>query len=475
MKTALNDRAVKAARPTAKAYDMHDAVVPGMALRVLPSGVKSFVLVARFPGSSNPTRRSLGHYGELTLEAARANARQWLELVARGIDPAEEVERQHREQERKRATTFAAVVEDYISIEVYGPGGEKRPKHRTADKTVTALRGTLLPLFGHRPLTELTATEILKPIELIGQVGTDRALLKLKLRKQLRRPGRKSQPAPAQARALFAFMEMVLNWASEPDAHYGLERSPLERVRRSRRLGRAEPRGHTLNDEELAALQVAISRLAPPHRQAYQVLLHSGLRLGEAVRARWSEIEGDCWTVSGERMKGRNGEAKPHAVPITAALRKVLDTVPRGERGDFVFSSDGGATPIVTRGGALKERLDRLMLQALRERAKARGKDPDKIGMVLRPWRNHDIRRTCRSTLSRLRVDHETAEAVLAHRHAGGPIAATYDRWERFPEKREALEKWAEFLAGLMRPRLANVVDRQIGEGSAARQPEVID
>jgi hypothetical protein len=66
---------------------------------------------------------------------------------------------------------------------------------------------------------------------------------------------------------------------------------------------------------------------------------------------------------------------------------------------------------------------------------------------------------------------------VLAHRHAGGPIAATYDRWERFPEKREALEKWAEFLTGLMRPRLANVVDRQIGEGkgSAARQPEVID
>ena len=65
----LTDRAVKATRPTAKAYDMHDAVVPGLALRVLPSGVKSFVLVARFAGSSNPTRRSLGQYGELTLEA----------------------------------------------------------------------------------------------------------------------------------------------------------------------------------------------------------------------------------------------------------------------------------------------------------------------------------------------------------------------------------------------------------------------
>ena len=158
MKTALTDRALKAMKPAAKAYDVPDAVVPAMAFSVLPSGFKRFVLITRFPGSRNPTRRALGQYGELTLEAARAKARQWLELVARGIDPAEEVERQQREQERKRAITFAAVVDDYIRIEVYGPGGEKRPKHRTADKTVTALRGTLVPQFGHRPITELTAT-----------------------------------------------------------------------------------------------------------------------------------------------------------------------------------------------------------------------------------------------------------------------------------------------------------------------------
>jgi integrase len=450
-KIFLTDRTLKAARPAAKAYDMHDAVVPGMAFSVLPSGFKRFVLVARFPGSRNPTRRALGQYGQLTLEAARAKARQWLELIARGIDPAEEVERQQRKQEARRAITFKSVAEDFIRVEVHGPGGEKRPRHRSANKTVTALREILVPLFGHRPITELTATEILEPIELIGQIGTDRAMVRLGIRKALHRPGRKSLPAPAQARVLFALCQMVLRWASEPDAHYGLDRSPLDRVRKSRRFGRTESRGHTFNDEELAALQIAIARLAPPHRQAYQVLLYSGLRLNEVMRARWSEIESDVWIIGPERMKGRNGEAKPHAVPITSALRKVFDGTPRGERGDFVFSCTGGATPIVAQGSSFKERLDQLMLRGLRARARARGEDPDKV--TLRPWRNHDIRRTCRSTLSRLGVDLVTAEAVLAHRHAGGPIAATYDVWERVHEKRDALERWANFLAGLLRPR----------------------
>jgi integrase len=449
-KTALTDRAIKATRPAAKPYDLHDAVVPGLSLNVLPSGVKRFVLLRRFPGGKHPTRRALGAYGELTLEKARAKARQWLELIARGVDPADEMARLRREADARRATTFAAVAEDYIRIEVLGSG--KKPRHRTADQTISALRLILIPLFGHRPITELTAAEILTPIEMIGQIGTDRTLIRLGIRKAAHRPGRKPRPAPSQARGLFAFLEMVLNWASDPRAHYGLDRNPLERVRKSR-LGSPERRDHILNDEELAALQAAVARLAPPHRQMYQVLLLSGLRLSEAACASWSEIEGDAWTIPAERMKGKNGQARPHVVPITSALRKIFDAMPRGSRGDFIFSCDGGATPVVTRGTWLKKRLDRLMLDALRGRAAARGEDPGKV--TLRAFRNHDLRRTCRTTLSRLGVSYDTAEAVLAH--ALGGVGGRYDHWARFPEKRDALERWAKFLAGLGRPRLAKV------------------
>jgi hypothetical protein len=134
---------------------------------------------------------------------------------------------------------------------------------------------------------------------------------------------------------------------------------------------------------------------------------------------------------------------------VTEALRKVFAGMPRGEHGDFIFSHNGGARPVNIGVDYWKRKLDALMLKILRERAAARGENPDRI--TLTPWRNHDVRRTCRTTLSRLGVDTDTAEAVLAHQRPG--MAGVYDRWHRFPEKREALEKWSTFLAELVRPR----------------------
>jgi len=60
-------------------------------------------------------------------------------------------------------------------------------------------------------------------------------------------------------------------------------------------------------------------------------------------------------------------------------------------------------------------------------------------------------RHDCRSTLARLKIPEDVAEAVLAHRRGG--IVQTYDVWHRLPEKREALERWSRFLADLIRPR----------------------
>src|SRR5262249_41002497 len=141
-KKTLTDRALKALKPAApgKRNETWDAVVPGFGVRVTDTGAKSFVLVTRYPGSANPARRTLGSYGELTLEQARNKARYWLDLVGRGIDPAAEVERQRLAEQRRHADTFASVAEDFIR--------EKLPRERKGAEVERDLRREFIPVLG---------------------------------------------------------------------------------------------------------------------------------------------------------------------------------------------------------------------------------------------------------------------------------------------------------------------------------------
>jgi integrase len=453
MKTVLTDRAIKAAKPKARAYDMHDDAVPGLLMEVRSSGLKRLALLKRFPGSRNPTRRLIGSYGAITLEQARTTARRWLELVRAGIDPATEVERVRQAEARKRRHTFAHVVERYIDIEVVGPNSE-RPRHRSHRKMRNGL-DVLVALFGERPVTDFEddPEPLMMPLEEIARVGTDRALVKLGRRKKLLRPGRASKPSPEQARALFTYLNMVFNFAVE-HAGFGLRRNPIGHIRKARRLGAAVRREHALSDEETAALWLGAGRLPASHGRAYRTLVLTGLRLNEVARGRWNEIEGDIWTIPAERMKGRNGAARAHAVPITKDLRKVLDEIPPSERGEFIFPGRDGRGPIATGGTQIKETLADEMLHVLRARAKARGEEAGKI--VLRPWRNHDLRRVVKSGLRKLNVADDVSEAVLAHKRVG--LSATYDVYDRWPERQAALAAWASYVAGLVSPRPANVV-----------------
>jgi hypothetical protein len=71
-------------------------------------------------------------------------------------------------------------------------------------------------------------------------------------------------------------------------------------------------------------------------------------------------------------------------------------------------------------------------------------------------WTNHDIRRTVRSNLSRLKVSEEAREAVMAHVRPG--IKGTYDLHDYLDEKREALDLWAARLRSIVEPPPTDVV-----------------
>src|SRR5262249_42355136 len=157
MKRTLTDKLLKALKPKAERYEIMDDNTRGMGIRVTEKGVKTFILITRFPGHRTPTRRSLGEYPIVSLEAARETARAWKVLVKAGRDPAVEEERQRVAELRKRAITFGAVSEDFIRQKV-------RSERRGAE-VERVIRRVFMPAWEGRPITEVDALDVLSVIK----------------------------------------------------------------------------------------------------------------------------------------------------------------------------------------------------------------------------------------------------------------------------------------------------------------------
>jgi integrase len=452
-KRNLTDRTLRALKPAApgKTVDVWDSTVAGFGARVSDSGRRTFVLMARYSDSGNPTRRAIGVYDEISLADARAKAVEWKKLIGKGIDPAVAEEEARQAALRRREITFAAVVRDYFRQQVIGINPDK-PRQRNGKEVERYFGRAFIPIWGNRPITSITKIDVRDVIEDVRDYGTAAMLGKRGIKKK----GDKIEgvPAPGHARNLLSYLKTFFSWVIERD-DFGLETSPCDRLKAKSIFGDRQSSGRTLSDSEIFACWRAAQRMGYPFGSIYMLLLLTGLRLYEVADAAWAEfdIAKGLWTIPAERMKGKPGMARPHTVPLTSKILEILETLPRLTSGDFLFSATFGATPVwMTDKG--KRRIDARMLRTLRAFARMRGADPEMV--KLEAWVNHDLRRTLRSRLSELRVSSDVAEAVLAHVKPG--IRGVYDRHEYLDEKRHALELWAGKLCDIVRPAEANVI-----------------
>lgn len=461
-RTFKTDRELKTLKPADRHYDVRDLVTRNLAVRVGPLNNRgefrrTFVFVSRFPGSSNPVRHSFGEYksegrGDLTLEEARLRADEWRRLIRDGIDPrdAERSQRQEAqkakvEADRAEELTFGAVAEAYILAVAVGRDPE-HPKQRKGNEVARDIRRTLLPIWGDRPIADITRRDIRGVIEGIRDLGTKAMLagrgIELEVSKFARsHPG----PAPIQARHLLGYIKRIFGWALETE-DYGLDANPAASLRASFVVGDAPSRDRILSDDELGALWKVAGELEYPYGAAYRLLILTGLRLNEVARATWREVDlaGRQWVIPRERMKAKNSRAKEHVVPLSDEAATVFGSVPQFAHGDFIFTTSHGRSPAHL-SAKIKARIDAMMHEELRSEAERRGEDAARVD--LSHWTNHDIRRTMRSGLSRLRVPDEHAEAVLAHVRPG--VRGTYDRYQYFDEKAEALARWGRHVVHL--------------------------
>jgi integrase len=146
------------------------------------------------------------------------------------------------------------------------------------------------------------------------------------------------------------------------------------------------------------------------------------------LRAEISQ-DGATWTIPASRYK----TARDHVVPLSPAAQAIIAAQP--DCGPRVFPGARGAA--LSRGGNLKAAID-------------------KAAPGLAPWRVHDLRRTARSLMSRAGVRPDIAERVLGHAIPGS--GGVYDRYAYLAEKRDALERLAALLEGIVNPPSPNVV-----------------
>jgi hypothetical protein len=122
----LTDARIKALKPDPTGRtrpELRDALVPGLIVRIAAKR-KTFMLHARFPGAKHPTRRAIGEVGAVSLDAARAIARRWYELMQQGVDPAAEARR--REHEERAAREAEAARDDCSHRPAAGPDWLRR-------------------------------------------------------------------------------------------------------------------------------------------------------------------------------------------------------------------------------------------------------------------------------------------------------------------------------------------------------------
>ena len=420
----LTDRTLKALKPAPAGgrYEIFDAVVPSMGVRVTDKGKRSFVLLARFPGSNNPTRRALGAYPALELGEARDKAREWLALLEKGIDPKQQIEDEKQAREREQAgrqeRSFEKVLERYIKA-------RRRDGVRKVDEDERDFRRECLPttcepnkgkkgikpVWEGRAVDDITMSDILAVVEAIRDRGAQRQALNM-----------------AQKIGTF------FNWCADDEI---IPVSPYRPKRVTIAVGERQSRDRVLTDDEIRTFWRATEALGAAYRDVYRVLLLTGQRLNDIARASWSEIdfEKKTLTVPAARFKSD----RDHVLPLTDDVVAILEGVARWKNCPWVFSLDGKVPATI--GHKVKGRLDEKMLAALRE---ATGDDEAEIA----PWVNHDLRRTVRTRLSELDVLDEVAEAVIGHMPT--KLNRTYNHSDRLRVKMEALTRWQGALRALV-------------------------
>ena len=319
-----------------------DTEAPSLALRVTPTGRKTYVFESRLNGAT--LRITIGTAADWALEKARGEAQRFKVLVDSGIDPRE----LERQQQADRAAAkgaadlqAATAARESMTVgEVWVDYLEQRRPHwgdlHYRDHIDKAKRGGLPS--GRRG----GGKQLTKP-------GPLASLMSMKLRDLNQGAieawaAKEGKTRPSSARLAWRLLTVFLTWCSEQTAYANLlpAKNPAKTKKAREALGKPGTKSDVLQREQLAAWFTAVQQIQNPVIAAcLQVMLLTGARPGEVLALRWEDVNTQWKGISiRDKVEGtREIPATPYVLQLLAALP---------HRNEWVFSSPTSASGCLT-------------------------------------------------------------------------------------------------------------------------------
>ena len=283
----LTDAGVERLRPHDCEYTIWDRSVPGLGVRVRPTGGKSWVVLEETGGRSK--RVSLGPVSTMAV----AEARRACHERRANPEPAKPVRQKHA----------VPLFRDFVEGEWKEAHFDRyKPSSRKSVRSVLSFR--LLPAFGSRPLDRVAPAQVRKWFDAY------------------------SRTAPGGANKGLELLRQIMNFAI---ARGHVEKNPTHGIR----LNRRPKLTRFLSREEIDRLHLVLdAQTGMGNRQQADIvrlLLLTGCRKGEILKLRWSEVQADGIVLA-------DSKTGPRRVPLNSQARAILDRQLRSES-PFVFPS----------------------------------------------------------------------------------------------------------------------------------------
>ena len=355
---SLTHRSIDALRAAEAAYRVPDQRCIGLAVRVAPSGIKTWDLAYRIKGTGKTRRLSLGRISDVGLEKARERANELTSAARMGRDLI-------AEEEEKLAAAAArvsleALIDLYVKRRVTG-------RLRTAKEIESRLKRALSSILQRRA-ADIRRRDLRELFDQCADEGLQREA------------ERRRQTVGAMFR-----------WALSQDI---VEIDPTAGLKA---YDPGTPRDRVLSTEEIKALWGWLDSSDVPANAAdiLKLQLLTGARCGEISGLHAEEVDRNEWTWTLPAARSKNKRAR--LTPLVAAARQLIEARLAMQTSGPLFTSGTGSTLTPAHVGHYLLARD----------------------LPIGKFTTHDLRRTVATQLTEMAIPLEVVAAVIGHDSGG--------------------------------------------------------